>query len=164
MNDMVLKAFIPLIRKTFIRCGVVVAGLAAVIFGIIAFHGELAWAVMQIADFMTGPVFELFLKCFNAIGNLHIAVHAIVFMAYAWISCVWWKLKSVAGIKLFAAKLKVWMVSLGFVNAITLLAAITNQPQGIALYLLPLFGIVFMKLCLVDIMPAVNTKYECRDV
>lgn len=171
MKDEVWRAFLPLIRKTFMQCGVMVVGLAVVIFsatafhdGATAFHDDLAWVAGQVVQFITGPVFELVVWTLKAIGNLSYVVYVTFLAVYVWISCVWWKLKSVSSIQAFTKKLKKVMMIFGILNLFMIFVAMMSHSERLAFYLLAVFFVVAAKVFFVDLMPSFDTKDQSRDV
>lgn len=167
MNDVAWKALLPMIRKTVLQCGAAAAGLAAVIFALIIFNDQIAQAlsgvreflsvpflqsVVVVRDFILGLSADLLSEAWGYIGSRHYSVYIGIFLAYLWISCVWWKLKAVPELQELSVKLRSVMTSLGAVNYVLLMAGMLHRSDDVKFYFLCLFVFTGVKLIVCDLI------------
>lgn len=167
MNDVAWKALLPMIRKTVLQCGATAAGLAAVIFALIISNDQIVQAMSGVREFLSGPFLQavvvvkdfilgllgdLISDAWLFIGSLHYSFYLGFFLAYLWISCIWWKLKAVPELQNFSGKLRSAMALLGAGNYILLMAGMLHRSDDVKYYFLCLFVITAVKFIACDLI------------
>jgi hypothetical protein len=139
-----------LLKRTVLQCGAWVIFAGIILFLGMALSYKIYHAFSAMVSFIEGPLSDFVAAAWFKIGHLHIGVYAALWLSYAWVSCVWYKLNKIRAALIIAGTVWAAMFWWGAFVCFVTYAGYASAPE--ASYLIDFFMLTaFMKFLVVDV-------------